>query len=37
LEGGSGDDSDEKLVMGLPGNRSDRKVEAIQIFLIIVF
>jgi hypothetical protein len=37
LEGGSGDDTKEKLVMGFAGDGVDGKVEAIQIFLIIVF
>ena len=37
LERGSGDDPKEKLVMGFAGDGVDAKVEAIQIFFIIVF
>jgi hypothetical protein len=37
LEWGSGDNSYEKLIMGFAGNGVDGKVEAIQIFVIIVF
>jgi hypothetical protein len=37
LERGSGDNPKEKLVMGFAGNGIDGKVEAIQIFFIIVF
>jgi hypothetical protein len=37
LERGSGDNPKEKLVMGFTGNGIDGKVEAIQIFFIIVF
>jgi hypothetical protein len=37
LNRGSGDDSDEKLVMGFAENRVDGKVEAIEGFCVIVF
>ena len=37
LDRSSGDDSDEKLVMGFAGNGVNGKVEAIEAFLIIIF
>jgi hypothetical protein len=37
LEGGARNDSGEKLVMGLAGNRVDGKVEAIEAFPVIIF
>ena len=37
LERGARDDSGEKLVMGFAGDGVDRKVEAIEAFLVIIF
>jgi hypothetical protein len=37
LEWSPGDDSDEKLVMGFAGDGGDGKVEAVEVFFIVVF
>ena len=37
LDGSSGDNSDEKLVRSLTGNRIDGEIETVEVFVMIVF